>query len=139
MRGTRGFDELVCERLLKKKMHQQSLWVVTPGTETRPLKASNADTPGLRGSSGLARITQGESVRHKAATKSPWFSHATALRLEGMMAPQAWAKWRVVLRQTTSRTIPMRIRARLRPIQRPRAPQLRRKQSHAPSGRPMIQ
>lgn len=44
-----------------------------------------------------------------------------------------------VWRQARRSTMPIRIRARLRPDQIPNAPQLRAKQSHTPSGRPITQ
>src|SRR5579859_876049 len=44
-----------------------------------------------------------------------------------------------VWRHAMSSTMPIRMRARLSPDQIPNAPQLRAKQSHAPSGRPITQ
>src|SRR5260370_15183615 len=41
--------------------------------------------------------------------------------------------------QANSKTMPIKMSAKLRPAHRPKAPQPRRKHSQAPSGRPMIQ
>src|SRR5947209_7304697 len=46
---------------------------------------------------------------------------------------------RTVRRQANRRTIPISIRARLRPAHNPKAPHPRRKQSQAPRGNPIIQ
>jgi hypothetical protein len=48
-------------------------------------------------------------------------------------------RWRRRRRQKVRRSMPIRIREALRPIQRPRTPQCPRKQSQAPKGRPMSQ
>ena len=59
----------------------------------------------------------------------------------GVLRPygESAIRWRMRRRQKMSRSIPMRINERLRPTHRPSAPQWRRKQSQAPSGKPISQ